>query len=129
MHKIEQLKEELLHELEDYAGRSKTKDDVVCIKYLASACDHLCNVLAEVDEQEYSQRSRRSYESGGSSGRRSYDDGAKTGSSMRRYDVERGRAWSDGPNEETLRKLEELKGSSDESTRRVIDKAIRELRG
>ena len=127
MHKIKQLKEELLEELEGFAGKSKNKDDLVCIKYLASACDHLCNIaMAAEEEEDYSPMSRRSYG-------RSYDSGmsGRRHDGMGRYTVERGRGWSysDGPDEETMHKLEELKGSADESTRRVIDKALRELRG
>ena len=131
MHKIMQLKEELLEELKEYAGRKKTKDDLVCIKYLASSCDHLCNIVKDAEEEEdYGPMSRRSYES---SGRRSYDSGmsGQRRDGRGRYAVERGRAWSysDGPDDEAIHKLEELKGNADENTRRVIDKALRELRG
>lgn len=129
MHKIKQLKEELLEELAEYADRKLTKDDLVCIKALSSSADHLCNVLMAAEEEEDYGSSRRSYDG---YSRRSYDDGmsGRRRDPMGRYAVERGRAWSrgGGPEEETLHKLEELKDSADENTRRVIDKAIRELR-
>lgn len=128
MHKIMQLKEELLEELKEYAGRKKTKDDLVCIKYLASSCDHLCNIVKDAEEEEdYGPMSRRSYES---SGRRSYDSGGsyrRGRDSMGRY-TSRGRSWSEGPDEETMQKLEILKETADENTRRVIDRALQELR-
>lgn len=132
MHKIKELKEELLDELEGFAGKSKTKDDLVCIKYLASACDHLCNIVMGAEEEEYSRMSRRSYADGmgGSSGRRSYDGGGsyrRGRDSMGRY-TSRGRSWSEGPDEETMQKLEDLKETADENTRRVIDRALQELR-
>ena len=128
MHKIEQLKEELLDELVEYAGRQKTKDDLVCIKYLSSACDHLGNIVKNAEEEEdYGSMSRRSYES---SGRRSYDSGmsGQRRDGRGRYAVERGRSWSDSPDKETLKKLEELKVDADDTTRRVIEKALMELR-
>ena len=125
MHKIEQLKGELLEELEEFSGRQKTKDDLVCIKYLASACDHLCNILMASEEEGMSSRS---YE--GMSSSRSYDSGTSTRKDGRgRYAVERGRGWSSKPDEETVMKLEELKENADDMTRRVIDKALKELRG
>lgn len=131
MHKLMQLKDELMEELESYAGEPKTVENAMHIKCLASAIDHICNFCEESEEEESSSRrsmrgrsyySERSYDNG-NSGRRAYDDG------MRRGDVERGRAWADGSDDETMRKLEEIKRTSDDSTRRVIDKAIRELRG
>lgn len=68
MHELYELKEKLIKELEDYAQNGKfSKEDVESIKYMASAVDHLCNIME--GENEYSQRggySRNySYERGG----------------------------------------------------------------
>lgn len=54
MHKLYELKEKLMEELEDYAENGKfSKDDVEAIKYTASAIDHICNIVERSDE-EYS---------------------------------------------------------------------------
>ena len=51
MHKLHELKEKLMQELEDYSGNGKfSKDDVESIKYIASAIDHICNIVEESDE-------------------------------------------------------------------------------
>lgn len=68
MHELHELKEKLIKELEDYSQNGKfSKEDVEAIKYMASAVDHLCNIM---DESEYSQRGNMSrnysYERGGS---------------------------------------------------------------
>ncbi len=72
MHKLYDLKEKLIKELEGYAENGKySKDDVEAIKYIASAVDHICNIVDGMDEEEYSgnmnyndgmgNRSMRSY--------------------------------------------------------------------
>lgn len=54
MHKLYDLKEKLIKELEGYADNGKySKEDVEAIKYMASAVDHLCNIVEEMDD-EYS---------------------------------------------------------------------------
>lgn len=51
MHKLYDLKEKLMQELEDYSGNGKfSKDDVESIKYIASAIDHICSIVEESDE-------------------------------------------------------------------------------
>ena len=51
MHKLYDLKEKLMQELEDYSENGKfSKDDVESIKYIASAIDHICNIVEESDE-------------------------------------------------------------------------------
>lgn len=55
MHKLYELKEKLMRELEDYADNGKfSKDDVEAIKYTASAIDHICNIV-EGEDGEYSE--------------------------------------------------------------------------
>ena len=51
MHKLYELKDKLIQELEDYADNGKfSKDDVEAIKYTASAIDHICNIVEGSDE-------------------------------------------------------------------------------
>lgn len=77
MHKLYELKEKLMNELEDYSENGKySKDDVEAIKYISSAIDHICNIVERADDEEYSMAMGRggssyaydgnSYERGGS---------------------------------------------------------------
>ena len=51
MHKLYDLKEKLMRELEGYADNGKySKDDVEVIKYITSAIDHICNIMEDSDE-------------------------------------------------------------------------------
>ena len=51
MHKLHELKEKLMRELEDYSENGKfSKEDVESIKYIASAIDHICNIVEDSDE-------------------------------------------------------------------------------
>ena len=95
MHKLYELKEKLLDELEAYAENGKySKEDVESIKYMASAVDHLCNIMEEMDGGEYSGSDGGSYRGGSYRGGRggSYrysradgtTDGMMTGGSYRR---------------------------------------------
>lgn len=55
MHKLYELKDKLMKELEEYADNGKfSKDDVEAIKYTASAIDHICNIM-EGEDGEYSE--------------------------------------------------------------------------
>lgn len=58
MHKLYDLKEKLIGELEDYSENGKySKDDVEAIKYMASAVDHICNICKDAEgEDDYSGR-------------------------------------------------------------------------
>lgn len=52
MHKIYELKEKLIDEMEEYAGKQNlSKDDVMTLKYLSSAVDHMCNILEKCEEE------------------------------------------------------------------------------
>ena len=56
MHELMELKKKLICELEEYSQNGKfSKEDVETIKYMASAVDHLCNILMDEDG-EYSNR-------------------------------------------------------------------------
>lgn len=57
MHKLYDLKEKLIEEMETYAGKTNlSKDDVMYVKYLSSSVDHICNILEDCEEEEYSRR-------------------------------------------------------------------------
>lgn len=54
MHKLYELKEKLMDELEAYSQNGKfSKEDVESIKYISSAIDHICNICESADG-EYS---------------------------------------------------------------------------
>lgn len=77
MHEIMQLKETLMGELGEYSRSPKLSiEDVMVVKALSSAVDHLCNIVMAAEEEEgYSMRggqgggSRYSYEGGQGGGR------------------------------------------------------------
>lgn len=51
MHKLYELKEKLMKELEDYAENGKfSEKDVESIKYITSSIDHICNIMEDSDE-------------------------------------------------------------------------------
>lgn len=79
MHRLYDLKDKLISEMENYADRNNlSKDDVMFIKYLSSSADHICNII-EACEEDYS---------GDGYSRRMYDDGhsyARRRDSMGRY--------------------------------------------
>ena len=55
MHKLYELKEKLMDELEAYSQNGKfSKDDVEAIKYISSAIDHICNICEDMEGGEYS---------------------------------------------------------------------------
>lgn len=129
MHKLAELKEKLINELEDYSENGKfSKEDVESIKYMASAVDHLCNIIEDYSEEysgtymhEGGNRSgpdmARSYARGrsrnarrDSMGRYSRDGGSSYGYSMAEDDfrMELERVMRDAPNEQVKMKLQRL---------------------
>lgn len=95
MHEIMELKENLMGELGEYARSPKLSvDDVMVVKALSSAVDHLCNILMAAEEEEgYSMRgqgggSRYAYEGGQGGSRYSREGG--------RYSREGGRYAREG---------------------------------
>ena len=55
--KLYELKDKLMKELGEYSQNGKySKEDVETIKYMASAIDHMCNIIEKAEEEEYSQR-------------------------------------------------------------------------
>lgn len=91
MHKLYELKDKLMKELEEYADNGKfSKDDVEAIKYASSAIDHICNIMEREDGEEYSSMYPHPYNYGGGSyarGGRSYARGRMNArrDSMGRY--------------------------------------------
>ena len=81
MHEIMELKENLMNELGEYARAPKLSvEDVMVVKAMSSAVDHLCNIIMAAEEEEaYSMRgqggSRYSYEGGQGGNRYSREGG------------------------------------------------------
>ena len=88
MHEIMELKENLIGELGEYARSPKLSvEDVMVVKALASAADHLCNIVMAAEEEEgYSMR-------GGQGGSRYSREGGQGGN---RYSREGGRYSREG---------------------------------
>lgn len=122
MHKLYELKDKLMRELEDYSENGKfSKDDVEAIKYITSAIDHICNIVEDADEG-YSEAmgggsydGGMSYARGGNRGGRSYARGGRgrgrnaRRDSMGRYSSEGGRSYAeDGYSYDFRMELEEL---------------------
>ena len=93
MHEIMQLKENLIGELGEYARSPKLSvEDVMVVKALSSAADHLCNIVmaAEEEEEMYSMRgqgggSRYSREGGQGGNRYSREGGDRYSREGGRY--------------------------------------------
>lgn len=109
MHKLYELKEKLMDELESYADKgSLRKEDVEAIKYISSGIDHICNIV-EREEDGYSENMGGSYARGGNyrgTYRGSYARGR--GNNARRDSM--GRYSSDGYSMGTEEMVEELRG-------------------
>ena len=123
MDKLYELKDKLMKELEDYSQNGKySREDVETIKYMASAVDHLCNVM-DREESDYSSRysSRNAYDNGTSREGRSY---ARKRESMGRY-ARTGYA-QDGYSMHDPRELvEELRGMMSDFPQNVQQDATR----
>lgn len=125
MHKLYELKEKLMRELEDYSENGKfSKEDVEAIKYITSAIDHICNI---VEDEEYSNMGSYAYadgRGGNRGGRSSYARGRGSNArrdSMGRYSRERGYSMAgddfraeleelmaDAPNDRVRQKMRDL---------------------
>ena len=97
MHEIMELKENLMAELSEYARTPKLSfEDVMVVKALSSAIDHMCNIIMAAEEAEgYSMRGqggggRYSYE-GGQGGNRYSREGRGGGRYSREGNYARGR--------------------------------------
>lgn len=121
MDKLYELKDKLMKELEDYSQNGKfSRDDVETIKYMASAVDHLCNIID--GEEGYS--GRYPYMGGvyadgrmdGRSSRRSYKR-----DSMGRYS----RGYSRNDLADKMREL--MEDAPDDRTRQEIQRMVDKL--
>lgn len=146
MHELYELKEKLMKELEEYAQNGKfSKEDAESIKYIASAIDHICNIVERAEDEEYSQRgSRYSYE-GGQGGGRGYSRNyrySREGSyargrgrnaprdSMGRYSREGGYSRADGVEEmvESIRgMMQELPQEVQQDAQRFVQKLEQQM--
>ena len=83
MHELYELKEKLMKELAEYSQNGKySKEDVETVKYIASAIDHICNIVERMEDEEYSQRGGSyAYDNGnmGGGGYRYSGDGSYRG--------------------------------------------------
>ena len=99
MHEIMELKENLMSELGEYARTPKLSvEDVMVVKALSSAIDHMCNIIMAAEEEEgYSMRgqgggNRYSYEGGQGGGNRY----SREGRGGNRYSREGGGSYARG---------------------------------
>lgn len=128
MHKLYELKDNLMDELEEIAGKGRlSMDDLTKVKYLSSSLDHICNVLEKGDEDDYSSRmnypDNRSYGDGGYSNARGRGRNARR-DSMGRYSGDGGYSRDDGKRD-IMRHLESaLNAAQDDETRRKIERLI-----
>jgi hypothetical protein len=128
MHKLYELKEKLMRELEDYSENGKfSKEDVEAIKYITSAIDHICNIMEDADGDEYSERMMPyAYEQ---------DGGNRGGGYSRNYAYARGRRRDsmgrysrEGSKEEMVAQLRDMMHNApDERTRMRIEELVREF--
>lgn len=125
MHKLKQLKDELMEELESYAGAgtAKLQKDALYIKALASACDHIDCICKRPEAEEgmdgQSRRmSGRSYGMSGDTGR-SYATGG-----MARRGVERGRDMSYASGMDEAQEFERILENADDHTIKALSQAL-----
>lgn len=138
--KLYELKEKLMKELGAYAENGKfSKEDAESIKYIASAIDHICNIVERTEEEDYSQmgggRGRYSYNGGDMGGNRgggysrnyggsSYARGR--GSNARRDSM--GRYSRTGDPGEMVEQLNELmQDAPNEQIRKQIGQLVQQL--
>lgn len=113
MHKLHELKEKLVKELENYSEKQRiTREDVETIKYLASAIDHICNVVDGGSGMSF----RNSYESSNNGSYDSYSrDYSRRRDSMGRYSraeddfrSELQKLMKDAPTEQMRQRMQNL---------------------
>lgn len=132
MHKLYELKENLMRELEDYSKNGKfSKEDVEAIKYITSSIDHICNIT-EREEDGYSENMGGSYGRGSSyrgssyrgNGRSSYARGrGARRDSMGRYSNE-GYSMA---NDDMIADLREMMETAPEGAKSKIRSLISDL--
>ncbi len=124
MHKIYEVKEKLIDEIEEYAGKQNlSHDDVMTLKYLSSAVDHMCNIIEKCEEESEGSYGYdydgRSYARGGRRGGRSYAMGGYSRTqrrdSMGRYSraeddfkMELQELINEAPNDQVRQKMQDI---------------------
>ena len=131
--KLYELKEKLLKELEEYAQNGKySKEDVETIKYMASAVDHICNIV-ERDDEGYSERGDGYSRNMGGYYRgdhpRNYGGGSYArgrGRNARRDSM--GRYSRDGSNDMMVQQLEDLmQDAPNEQIKQKIQQLVQQI--
>lgn len=134
MHKLYELKDKLIDELEAYSENGKySKDDVEVIKYMASAVDHLCNIIEDADD-EYSNgmyygdgMESMSYARGRRGGRGSYARGRGRNArrdSMGRYSSE---GYSRAADDMVMELRDIMQDATDPMVRQEMEKLVNKL--
>lgn len=115
MHRLYELKDKLVDELGGYSENGKfSKEDAESIKNLSGAIDHICHIIEECEENDYSSDMRSSYARGGRSrrgGANQYGSYARGNYSMHdnKMLVDELRELSeDAPNEKVKREFHNL---------------------
>lgn len=141
MHKIVELKEKLIEELEEYGNKGElSMGDLDTVDKLAHATKNLCKVIKEAEEEQYSREGgsyRGSYDGtydNGSYEGGSYEDGSYRG---RSYSMRRGRGPGarrdsmgrySSDNGQMVSELRELMADApDERTRSEFQKFIQKM--
>ena len=137
MHKIVELKEKLIEELEEYGNKGElSMGDLDTIDKLAHATKNLCKIIKSAEEEEYSREDgsyRGSYEGAYDNGG-SYENGSYRG---RSYSMRRGRGPGarrdsmgrySSDNGQMVNELRELMADApDERTRSEFQKFIQKM--
>ena len=138
MHKLLELKEMLMEQLEQYSSKELSVGTLDVVDKLAHAIKNLDKIIESYEEEEYSNRGG-SYEDGGRGGNRGgmsyrYDEGRSYArgrgrnarrDSMGRYSRERGYSRA---GEEMVMELRELmEDAPDDKTRQEFESFIRKI--
>lgn len=129
MHALEDLKMQLMGELEEYSRKKLTSETIKTIDTITHTIKNLCKIM---ESEEYSDASYRggSYRGGsynsydGSYRGGSYDDGSYKRDSMGRYSREEGYSRNDA----IVAKVAQMANNTpDERTRRQLQELAKEL--
>lgn len=137
MHELVELKKKLMRELEEYSQNGKfSKEDVETIKYMASAVDHLCNIIDGADEGYSNRGMSRNYGygyEGGQGGSNSYARGRGSNArrdSMGRYSSRGGYSRAEGAEglvEEIRGMMGEMPDHIRQDAQRLVQKLEQEM--
>lgn len=137
MEKLYTLKENLITELEDYADKPLTVQSAMEIKVLASAADHICNVLKGAMEEPKPSESIGMYprywgdnQSRASEASNIYGRNQSRGANGRYMDGQSGGIYSTyGHDEDPMTALRRMADNArDPNERRVYEDAMNRLR-